>query len=168
MHEQHAHYFLTVAEEAEIHLTRPEQEVWQERLSREEANLRAALAWCKATPDAVEIGLRLAGALCYFWFLQSALHEGRTWLEAMLARTGNTDRSAARGRALFGVGLLTWAEGDVEAATRSLEESRSICREAGDQRYTSYAEMIVGTVLSRQGNNVQARQLSEESPSRSP
>ena len=81
--EQHAHYFLTVAEEAEIHLTRPEQEIWQERLSREEANLRAALAWCKATPDAVEIGLRLAGALCYYWYLQSAIHEGRAWLEAM-------------------------------------------------------------------------------------
>jgi len=106
VHERHAHFFLTVAEEAEIHLTRPAQEVWQERLSREEANLRAALAWCKATQDAVEIGLRLAGALCYYWFLQSSLHEGRTWLEAMLARTGSTDRSAARGRALFGAGLL--------------------------------------------------------------
>ena len=166
VHERHAHYFLTVAEEAEIHLTRPEQEVWQERLSREEANLRAALTWCKTTPDAVEIGLRLAGALCYYWFLQSTLHEGSTWLEAMLARTGNTDRSDARGRALFGAGLMAWAVGDVEAATRCLEESQSICREAGDQRYTSYAEMILGNVLSRQGNNVQARHLSEESHSR--
>ena len=166
VHERHAHYFLTLAEEAEIHLTRPEQEVWQERLSREEANLRAALAWCKATPDAVEIGLRLAGALCYYWFLQSSLHEGRTWLEAMLARTGSTDRSAARGRALFGAGLLAWAEGDVEAATRCLEESLSICREAGDRRYTSYAEMIIANVLANQGNNVQARHLSEESHTR--
>jgi predicted ATPase/transcriptional regulator with XRE-family HTH domain len=166
VYERHAHYFLTLAEEAEIHLTRPEQEVWLERLSREEANLRAALAWCKATPDAVETGLRLAGALCYYWFLQSALREGRMWLEAMLARTGSTDRSVVRGRALFGAGLLAWAEGDVEAATRCLEESLSICREAGDQRYTSYAEMILGNVLSRQGNNVQARHLSEESHSR--
>ena len=166
VYERHAHYFLTVAEEAELHLTRPEQEVWQERLSREEANLRAALAWCKATPDAVEMGLRLAGALCYYWFLQSSLREGRTWLEAMLARTGSTDRSAARGRALFGAGLLAWAEGDIEAATRCLEESLSICREAGDRRYTSYAEMIVGNILSRQGNNVQARHLSEESHTR--
>ena len=88
------------------------------------------------------------------------------WLEAMLARTGSTDRSAARGRALFGAGLLAWAEGDVEAATRCLEESLSICREAGDRRYTSYAEMIVGNILSRQGNNVQARHLSEESHTR--
>ncbi len=166
VHERHAHYFQTLAEEAEIHLTRPEQEVWLERLSREDVNLRAALAWCKTTQEAVEIGLRLAGALCYYWFLQSSLREGRTWLEAMLARTGSTDRSAARGRALFGVGLLAWAEGDVEAATRCLEESLSICREVGDKRYTAYAEMIVGNILSRQGNSVQARHLSEESHSR--
>src|ERR1700694_520807 len=166
VYERHAHYFLTLAEEAEIHLTRSEREVWLERLSREDVNLRAALAWCKATPDAVEIGLRLAGALCYYWFLQSSLREGRRWLEAMLARTGSTDRSAARGRALFGVGLLAWAEGDVEAATRCLEESLSICREVGDKRYTAYAEMIVGNILSRQGNSVQARHLSEESHSR--
>src|SRR5437588_683322 len=46
VYERHADYCLTVAEEAEIHLTRPEREIWLERLSREEANLRAALAWC--------------------------------------------------------------------------------------------------------------------------
>ncbi len=166
VYERHAHYFLTLAEEAELHLTRPEQEIWLERLSGEDVNLRAALAWCQATPDAVETGLRLAGALCYYWFLQSALREGRMWLEAMLARSGSTDRSAARGRALFGAGLLAWAEGDVAAATRCLEESLSMCRAAGDQRYTSYAEMILGNVLLRQGNNAQARHLSEESHTR--
>lgn len=160
VHERHAHYFLTVAEEAEPHLTSPEREVW---LEREDANLRAALAWCKATQDAVEIGLRLAGTLSTYWFLQSSLREGRTWLKAMLARTGSTDRSAARGRALCGAGLLAWAEGDVEAATLCEEESMSICREVGDKRYTGYAEMLLGNVLSSQGNNVEARHLLEES-----
>src|SRR5438876_2813097 len=79
--ERHAHYFLKLAEEAEPHLFRPEWESWLEQLSREDANLLAALAWSKANQGAVQIGLRLAGALNYYWFLLGYLREGRTWLE---------------------------------------------------------------------------------------
>src|SRR6266516_5328677 len=61
--ERHAHYFLRLAEEAEPHWSSPEGDLWLEQMEREDANLRAALVWCKANQDAVEIGLRLAGAL---------------------------------------------------------------------------------------------------------
>src|SRR5204862_7025230 len=55
--ERHAHYFLRLAEEAGPHLFRPEWDIWLEQLAREDANLRAALAWCKPNKDGVEIGL---------------------------------------------------------------------------------------------------------------
>jgi tetratricopeptide (TPR) repeat protein len=160
---RHAHYFLRVAEEAETHLYSAEREVWLERLEYEDANLRAALVWCKETQSAAEIGLRLAGALSYYWFLQGAEHEGRAWLEAMLTQTGNTDRSSVRGRALFGAGLLAWIEGDIKAATRYEEESISIAREAGNKRDTAYAEVVLGLVQSSQGNRAAARHLFEAS-----
>src|SRR5262249_2131724 len=60
--QRHADYFLRLAEEVEPHLFRPEPEVWLERLDREDANLRAALAWSKAESTAVQTGLRLVGA----------------------------------------------------------------------------------------------------------
>ncbi len=147
----------------EPHLSSPEGDIWLERLEREDANLRAALAWSKANQDAVETGLRLAGVLYYYWFLLGSLREGRTWLEEMLARTARTERSAARGRALLGAGMLAWAEGDYEAASPRAEESLSIVREAGDKRLTGWAEAVLGVVRLGQGNTVAARPLLEES-----
>src|SRR6266566_4920529 len=161
--ERHAHYFLRLAEEAEPHLFRPEWESWLEQLEREDGNLREALAWSKANKDGFEIGLRLAGALYYYWFLLGYLHEGRTWLEEMLARTGSSERSAARGRALLGAGWLAWAEGDFEAASPRAEESLAMVREAQDKRLISRAEALVGFVRVSQGNTAAARPLLEES-----
>jgi predicted ATPase len=65
--ERHAGYFLRLAEEAYLSMFHPEREVWMERLDREEANLRAALDWSKASSNAVQTGLRLVGALSFYW-----------------------------------------------------------------------------------------------------
>ena len=161
--EQHAHYFLRLAEEAEPHLFCPEWESWLERLKREDANLRVALTWSKSHKDGVEIGLRLAGALSLYWFLHDEVREGGEWLEEMLARTGSTERSVARGRALLGAGLLAWAEDDFEAACFRAEEALSIVREAQDKRLTAYAEWLLGLVRLSQRNTAAARPLFEES-----
>src|SRR4029453_4342884 len=42
----HAVYFLDLAERAEPELGGPDQVAWLDRLDDEQANLRAALAWC--------------------------------------------------------------------------------------------------------------------------
>jgi predicted ATPase len=161
--ERHAHYFVRLAEEEVPRWPSPESEVWLEWLEREDANLRAALAWSKANKDAVEIGLHLVGGLYVYWFLRGYLREGRTWLEEMLGRTGSSDRSIARGRALFGAELLAWAEGDLEAASSHAEEALSIVREAGEKRLTAYVEAVLGLVRMSQRNIEAARPLFEES-----
>src|SRR6266702_2831716 len=74
--ERHADYFLQLSEEADPQMFAPEREVWMERLDREEANLRAALAWSKADKSAVQTGLRLGGALAFYWFLRDYVREG--------------------------------------------------------------------------------------------
>jgi len=58
-----------------------------ERLESEDPNLRVALAWCETRQDGVETGLLLAGALSWYWYLLGSQHEGRIWLEAILARS---------------------------------------------------------------------------------
>src|SRR5262245_24789968 len=140
--QRHADYFLRLSEEVEPHMFNPEPDMWMERLDREDANLRAALAWSMAESTAVQTGLRLVGALAFYWFLRGSvregrmwlLHEGRTWLEGMLERTDGSDRSVARGRALLGAGWLAWAEGDYQAASLLAEESLSIMCETGGKR----------------------------------
>jgi tetratricopeptide (TPR) repeat protein len=163
---QHAHYFLRLAEEAEPHLYRPaERNSWLDRLEPEDANLRLALAWCQARQDEVETGLRLAGALARYWYLRGSLHEGRTWLQALLARSTSSDRSVVRGRALWGAGVLAFYEGDFAAVATQEEEALSIAHEVGDKHLMAYPGLILGLVRSIQGDSEAARSLLEESQS---
>jgi predicted ATPase len=164
MLERHAQYFLRLAEEAESLLYRPTGwESWLERLEPEDANLRAALAWCEARQDRVVAGLRLAGALAWYWFLRGSLHEGRTWLEALLAHSDSLDRSVGRGLALSGAGELAFAEGDFAVAATHAEEALSIAREVGDKRLIAYPGFMLGMVRLRQGDIEAARSLFAES-----
>ena len=160
---QHARYFLQLAEQAWPHLFDADRDRWLEHLEREGDNLRAALSWSKSQKDALEIGLRLVGALAYAWFLRGSFQDGRTWLETMLAQTDSSDRSIARGKALVGAGLLAWAEGDFAAASLRAEEGLSIEREAGDKLWMANAGSVLGLVRLSQGNIVEARPLLEES-----
>ena len=66
LRQQHAHYFLALAEAAEpLMLDRASRGVPQ-RLEAEQDNLRAALAWAVAGGYA-EVAARLAAALAWFW-----------------------------------------------------------------------------------------------------
>jgi predicted ATPase len=161
--ERHANYFLRVALEAEPQMYGQERDVWMERLDREDANLRAALAWSRADKDAFQTGLRLVGALAFYWVLRGSVREGRVWLEGMLERTDGTDRSAARGKALIGAGWLAWVEGDYQVASPRTEEGLSIVRGAGDKRESGYSEVLLGLVRMGQRNSAAARPLLEES-----
>jgi predicted ATPase/DNA-binding SARP family transcriptional activator len=106
--QKHAHYFLSLAEQANAALTGAPQTEWLNRLEIEHDNLRAALMWAigesanqrigesvisqfpnfpiyQFTPS--EIALRLAGALYRFWGLHGHLSEGREWLRQALELT---------------------------------------------------------------------------------
>src|SRR5262249_29154167 len=129
--ERYVQFFLTLAQTAEPHLNEMDQDIWLERLGSEEANLRAALTWCKENSQAVEFGLQLAGALSHFW-LRGDIRQGLFWLEAMLARTSKTDRSTARAKALYGAGLMSWKHAKATAGAQYAEEALSIFREKGE------------------------------------
>ncbi|MCI0354796.1 MAG: AfsR/SARP family transcriptional regulator, partial [Acidobacteria bacterium] len=98
--QQHAAYYLTLAEQAELKLQGLEQLAWLDRLEVEHDNLRAALRWSQAEAQAGETGLRLAGTLGLFWYLHGHWSEGRGWLESMLTQTEGLGRTPARATAL--------------------------------------------------------------------
>jgi predicted ATPase/PAS domain-containing protein len=121
--EQHARYYVSLAEAAARRLIGPEQGRWFDRLEREHANIRAALRWSIGTSSAQQ-GLRLAGALWRFWRLRGYLIEGREWLMKVLECS--SEPTPARAEALLGAGRLAIQQVDAPAAQPLLEESLAI------------------------------------------
>jgi hypothetical protein len=78
MSRSHADYYLRLAEEAEAKLTSAERITgqWLERLEAEHDNLRAALKWSLSEQNDAAMGVRLAGALFWFWNMRGYLTEG--------------------------------------------------------------------------------------------
>ena len=129
--QRHAAWALAFAVHAGARAKSPDDDVWLQRLEREHANLRAALAWCKEQGDAPH-ALRLAGALWPFWEEHAHYGEGRRWLEAALALDGEAPM-ADRLRALEGAGTMAWYEGDFAQAVHWHEQALWLAHEVGNR-----------------------------------
>jgi predicted ATPase/DNA-binding CsgD family transcriptional regulator len=106
-YQAHAAYYLRLAEETETHCKGGGQQlVWLKRLTREQANLRVALAWLHARREA-QMLLRLSGALWWYWNLRGSSSEALEWLERALELRGAEELTIARAKALCGAGFLT-------------------------------------------------------------
>lgn len=159
---RHAACFLGLAEEAEPNLIGPEEEVWMDRLEEEHDNLRAALRWAKEQGD-IEAGLRLVGALNWFWWMRGYLAEGRGWTEDFLeAARGLGGADGARDRALLGAGRLALAQGDLDRSSALLEQSLAVYRGLGDEAGTADLLAELGQVVRARGDDDRAEALSEE------
>ncbi len=169
---EHALHFVRLAEEADLHLITASQVEWLHRLEEEHEDLRAALKWAREedgrdNPEAVEIGLRLAGALGRFWSIRGYHSEGREELANVLARGRVPDNlRGARAKALSEQGRLIWEQGDLAAAQPYLEESLAIYRELGDSQGIARLLNVMGNVLYLQGEVSKVRSLYEEALAR--
>ncbi|MDP9365757.1 MAG: LuxR family transcriptional regulator, partial [Chloroflexota bacterium] len=85
----HAAYVQTVADLVPERLFSPEFERVVARLDADHDNVRAALAWAAAA-DEPEVGLRLAGAMIYYWLVRGGYREGHRHLARALARATRT------------------------------------------------------------------------------
>ena len=160
--DRHLHWCVALAEEAEPHLSGPEQGAWVAQLEREHDNLRAALGWAREQENGAR-ALRLAGALCRFWQMRGYLGEGRSHLDAALAQEPATSvPSAARARALNGAGTLADSQGEYGRAAALHEEALEVHRILGDTRGTANALNGIGNAIQKQGDYGRAVTLHEE------
>jgi non-specific serine/threonine protein kinase len=156
---QHAKFFLALAEEAEPELKGPHQVEWLNRLETEHDNFRAALSW--ALDREVDLGPRMAGALCLFWYTRGYLSEGRTYLEAVASI--DTLPATVRARILDGLGWIAEPQGDYERARVAYEESLELYRRSNDKRGIAIALGDLGSLVLDRGDYEQAQMLLEES-----
>ena len=139
---QHAEFFLTFAEQAEIELHGFQQLKWLERLEVEHDNLRAALGWL-AHNDEAQRGLRLAGALTDFWNTRGHRTEAERQFGVLFALPGASRLTAARAKALSGAAWLS-VYLDRRKAHSLWEESVQLWRELGDKRGLALATIHLG------------------------
>lgn len=163
VHARHLDFFLKFAEEAEPKLLGTEQLTWLNRLAADHDNLRAALAWSQG--DAVVAGLRLAGALWFFWYARGYWSEWRERLTGLLARPEAMRDKAAYAKALGLAGWLVSVQGDPATGLPMLRESVALLRELGQEGRRLLAFMLAAGLgsLSALLELAEARSVSEES-----
>ncbi len=165
LQQAHAAYYLILAEEAEPALYEGDVDRWIGRLEADHDNLRAVLTWSgSAHSDAIaEIGLRLAGALGWFWFVSGHWSYVRLWLERALAQTATRGDQAVRARALYALGWVCNCQGDLAAGQAALETSVAIWRELGDQRGLGAALIWLWETATFHGDYARAQAIASES-----
>ena len=161
---RHAEHFLALAEEAEPELKGARQLEWLDRLEEEHDNLRAALGWCFERGE-VEEGLRIAGAISWFWHVRGHLSEGRRWLEEGLAKAGESVAPSTRAKALVGLGVAVEVqEGDYEKAVPLYEKGLAMYRKLGDREGIANCLCNLGIMVGyAQGDHERSTALLEES-----
>lgn len=158
---RHADAALTLAEEAAPELDRRDQTMWMLRLDREHDNFRAALTWLYDRRD-VARGLRLVGALSWFWNIRGFFLEARTWCEAFLALPGADSRTVARARALGTLAYVAYFLGSYEQARIYGEEALAINDATGDRAGRARLLIPLLTAALEGGDAARHRQLSVE------
>jgi predicted ATPase/DNA-binding CsgD family transcriptional regulator len=159
----HARYFLALAQEAEPELLGPREAQWYDRLEEEHDNIRAALTWSLEQGADPELGLRLAGAIWWFWHRHGHLREGLRWLEEGLARRGGAS-AIARAKALGGIGWLAFGQADIDRMRQSATEGLSLSAEAGlGGNHRALFLNLLGHASCHNGDYERAKKLAEES-----
>lgn len=113
------------------------------RLVAEYDNVRVALTWLRNTADA-ERGLRLVGALGWFWFSHAFPSDGAIWTEVVLSLPTAASRSTARAKAAYWAAWLAMYQGDAQRAVAWATESLAIYEQLGERQRLPYALYVLG------------------------
>ncbi|MEV0104851.1 protein kinase [Nocardia sp. NPDC050799] len=154
---RHRDWYQRLALNAEADWLSPRQPEWQDRLEREQPNLRDALESFLAanTVEATEAGLRTAAALSEFWIFRGLHGEGRSWLERLLGRPG-ADQTSASVEALRVSSQLISAQGDFELAAARLDAARALADAEGSSALRAQVAYGEGAFALTRGEPVRA------------
>jgi predicted ATPase len=141
MRRRYADYFVELAERAEPEFRLAQQQRWFQLLETEWDNLRAVLEWSLEHGD-VTLGVRLAGALCLFWYAYGYHVEGRHWTHQLLMRLADTPMTY-HAKLLICAGHMVMFH-DLDAAKRFMTQALDISRQLGDKLHTAWALVSLG------------------------
>lgn len=159
----HAHYYLNLVEQADRRLRSSTRETWLAQVRAENENLRTALAWSLTTQGDLTVGIRIAGVLYWFWLHEGIWSEGRSWLEKLLAQARNRTENVPLAKAIHGLSVLVWVQGERQMAEQLAWEAAALARRQGESGTLATALRLLVQVELSQGKRKTARKLAEES-----
>ncbi len=165
LRDRHLAWFTVWAETIAPELRGARQSAWLERLEMDYGNLQAALAWSAADASEAEWGLRLTGALWWYWKMRGRISEGRQYLGTALNREGVREETEARATALNGAGALALNQGDYATTRTFHEESLAIYRKQENKRGMASVLNNLGNLARHRNNSAAAWSLHQESMS---
>ncbi len=84
LRDRHLAYFAELTGEAEPHLRGKGMVEWMDRLEEELDNLGAAMQW--SLTGRIDLGLKIAADLHWFWWIRNFTAEGREWIKKLLSK----------------------------------------------------------------------------------
>jgi len=157
---RHADFCIDLAQQNHtVYAIERNEDLWRQRLSADQENLRGLLHWLLDHADALEAAeraLELSGLLGHFWYLNGGWHEGIGWLTAALDRSGAA-APCLRVRALTVRGMLhtlraeyALAQNDFAAATVLIQEADLPFDRAWLLYQRGYAWLLAGELAQSQ------------------
>ena len=128
----------------------PGQVEWSARLDRELLNLRAALAYSVADPDAADATLVMAANLWHRWAARGRYSEGRCWLDQALSRA--TGPTGGLLEALYGNSVLAAAQGDLVTVRASVRQAHEVAAQRADAHAYAIAACADGVLATAVGD----------------
>ena len=145
-HLRHAEFFANLAGDADQRLNGPAQREWLDRLEREYDNIRGALNR-SVERNRLQLALRLAGALWFFWDMRGHLREGRQKLAQLIAHPAAQMPTAARVMALNAAGWTALVQGDYATSVGLHEEAVVLSEQLQEPGLVCRSTMHLAVVL---------------------
>jgi predicted ATPase/DNA-binding CsgD family transcriptional regulator len=161
-YDRHARVYLELAETVEPHIRTVQDRVWLQQLDREHANILFALRWC-IDHGSVERALRLASALCMFWWIRGFMGEALDRLTQALAMV--TPEPAlgslnfARANALAAAGAMSFWKGDYAATRMYCSDALALYEEGSEPARRGFASMNLANCFLATGELNEAEKL---------
>jgi len=157
---RHRDHFELLVEQARDEWCGPRQQRWLACILREHHNIRAVLDYSLTEPGQAEAGLKIAGALWFFWIATGLTAEGRRWLERLLELEAAPSRW--RNRALWVCIYLCILQEDIAWAEPRIAECRQTAEQQGDAGSVAWAVQLCGMAAMSVGELAKARAQLED------
>lgn len=143
--QQHAQYYLNLAEEAESRLHGADQILWLDKLEREHNNLQQVGDWFLDC-GRFEQALRLNTALEWFWYRHGHFREGQKYLERALDQTAQEAPLSRYAHAARALGWIVFLQGDWPRSRTLYQQSMELFEKLEDKQGWGHASVLLGIV----------------------